>query len=171
MCIRDRYWRPWQWSQERKLERVRRFKCRKSNNNVQQVRYKRRNFWTTRNYDSSNDRLYIRWGSNRIANENGSRVVCTFDAFAEYCEEAEKNGIEHYELYHWTKSTIENPEKKSKHLKSFAFYEGDNQVYNKELAVSIKQNLENLDSGNDIIEINLIDSNPANNPQPPKQST
>ena len=53
---------------------------------------------------------------NRIANENGSRVVCTFDAFAEYCKEAEKNGIEHYQLYHWTKSTIENPEKKSKHL-------------------------------------------------------
>ena len=108
---------------------------------------------------------------NRIAYENGSRVVCTFDAFAEYCEEAEKNGIEHYELYHWTKSTIENPEKKSKHLKSFAFYEGDNQVYNKELAVSIQQSLKRLDSGNDILEINLIDSNPANNPQPPKRTT
>ena len=108
---------------------------------------------------------------NRIANENGSRVVCTFDAFAEYCEEAEKNGIEHYELYHWTKSTIENPEKKSKHLKSFAFYEGDNQVYDKELAVSIQQSLKRLDSGNDILEINLIDSNPVNNPQPPKPTT
>ena len=108
---------------------------------------------------------------NGIANENGSRVVCTFDAFAEYCEEAEKNGIEHYELYHWTKSTIENPEKKSKHLKSFAFYEGDNQVYKKELAISIQQSLERLDSGNDILEINLIDSNPANNPQPPKPTT
>ena len=108
---------------------------------------------------------------NRIANENGSRVVCTFDAFAEYCEEAEKNGIEHYELYHWTKSTIENPEKKSKHLKSFAFYEGDNQVYNKELAVSIQQSLKRLDNGTDILEINLIDSNPANNPQPPKPTT
>ena len=108
---------------------------------------------------------------NRIAYENGSRVVCTFDAFAEYCEEAEKNGIEHYELYHWTKSTIENPEKKSKHLKSFAFYEGDNQVYNKELAVAIQQSLKRLDSGNDILEINLIDSNPANNPQPPKPTT
>ena len=108
---------------------------------------------------------------NRIANENGSRVVCTFDAFAEYCEEAEKNGTEHYELYDWTKSTIENPEKKSKHLKSFAFYEGDNQVYNKELAVSIQQSLKRLDSGNDILEINLIDSNPANNPQPPKPTT
>jgi hypothetical protein len=58
---------------------------------------------------------------NSIANENGSRVVCTFDAFAEYCEEAEKNGIEHYELYHWTKSTIENPEKKIKALKVFCF--------------------------------------------------
>ena len=108
---------------------------------------------------------------NRIANENGSRIICTFDAFAEYCEEAEKNGIEHYELYHWTKSTIENPEKKSKHLKSFAFYEGDNQVYNKKLAVSIQQSLKRLDSGNDILEINLIDSNPANNPQPPKPTT
>jgi len=108
---------------------------------------------------------------NRIAYENGSRIVCTFDAFAEYCKEAEQNGIEHYELYYWTKSTIENPEKKSKHLKSFAFYEGDNQVYNKELAVSIQQSLEKLDSGNDILEINLIDSNPANNPQPPKPTT
>ena len=108
---------------------------------------------------------------NKIAYENGSRIVCTFDAFAEYCEEAEKNGIEHYELYHWTKSTIENPEKKSKHLKSFAFYEGDTQVYNKELAVSIQQSLKRLDGGNDILEINLIDSNPANNPQPPKPTT
>ena len=92
---------------------------------------------------------------NKIAIENRYRLVCTFDAFAEYCEEAEKNGIEHYELYHWTKSTIENPEKKSKHLKSFAFYEGDNQVYNKEVAVSIQQSLEKLDSGNDLSLIHI----------------
>ena len=106
---------------------------------------------------------------NKIASDNGSKLVCTFDAFAEYCEEAEREGIEHYELYHWTKSTIDNPEKKAKHLKSFAFYEGDNQVYRKELACSIQQCLKDLDSGNDIVEINLIDSNPANNPQPPKR--
>ena len=106
---------------------------------------------------------------NKIASDNGSKLVCTFDAFAEYCEEAEREGIEHYELYQWTKSTIDNPEKKAKHLKSFAFYEGDNQVYSKELAYSIQQRLEDLDSGDDIVEINLIDSNPANNPQPPKR--
>ena len=106
---------------------------------------------------------------NKIASDNGSKLVCTFDAFAEYCEEAEREGIEHYELYQWTKSTIDNPEKKAKHLKSFAFYEGDNQVYRKELAYSIQQSLKDLDSGNDIVEINMIDSNPANNPQPPKR--
>ena len=105
----------------------------------------------------------------KIATDNNSRLVCTFDAFAEYCEEAEREGIEKYELYHWTKSTIDNPEKKTKHLKSFAFYEGNKQVYSKELASSIEQSLKNLDGGDDIVEINLIDSNPANNPQPPKR--
>ena len=106
---------------------------------------------------------------NKIAFDNNSRLVCTFDAFAEYCEEAEREGIEQYELYHWTKSTIDNPEKKAKHLKSFAFYEGENQVYSKDLAFSIQQRLKDLDGGNDIVEINMIDSNPANNPQPPKR--
>ena len=106
---------------------------------------------------------------NKIAFDNNSRLVCTFDAFAEYCEEAEREGIEQYELYHWTKSTIDNPEKKAKHLKSFAFYEGENQVYSRDLAFSIQQRLKDLDGGNDILEINMIDSNPANNPQPPKR--
>ena len=105
----------------------------------------------------------------KIASDNNSRLVCTFDAFAEYCKEAEREGVEHYELYHWTKSTIDNPEKKEKHLKSFAFYEGDNQIYSKDLAYSIQQRLKDLDYGNDIVEINMIDSNPANNPQPPKR--
>jgi hypothetical protein len=105
----------------------------------------------------------------KIANDNNSRLVCTFDAFSEYCEEAEREGIEQYELYHWTKSTIDNPEKKAQHLKSFAFYEGNNQVYSKDLACSIEQRLKDLNSGDDIVEINLIDSNPANNPQPPKE--
>ena len=57
----------------------------------------------------------------KIASDNKARLVCTFDAFAEYCEEAEREGIEKYELYYWTKSTIDNSEKKAKHLKSFAF--------------------------------------------------
>ena len=104
----------------------------------------------------------------KIATDNDARLVCTFDAFADYCEEAERVGIEKYELYHWTKSTIDNPEKKAKHLKSFAFYQGNNQVYSKKLACTIEQCLKELESNDDIVEINLIDSNPKNNPQPPK---
>ena len=104
----------------------------------------------------------------KIAADNDARLVCTFDAFADYCEEAERVGIEKYELYHWTKSTIDNSEKKAKHLKSFAFYQGNNQVYSKKLACTIEQCLKELESHDDIVEINLIDSNPKNNPQPPK---
>ena len=104
----------------------------------------------------------------KIAADNDARLVCTFDAFSDYCEEAERVGIEKYELYHWTKSTIDNPEKKAKHLKSFAFYQGNNQVYSKKLACTIEQCLKELESHDDIVEINLIDSNPKNNPQPPK---
>ena len=104
----------------------------------------------------------------KIAADNDARLVCTFDAFADYCEEAERVGIEKYELYHWTKSTIDNPEKKAKHLKSFAFYQGNNQVYSKKLACTIEQCLKEVESHDDIVEINLIDSNPKNNPQPPK---
>ena len=105
----------------------------------------------------------------KIATDNSSKLVCTFDAFAEYCEEAEREGIEQYELYHWTKSTIDNPDKKAKHLKSFAFYEGNNQVYSKDLACKIEQRLKDLENDHNIIEINLLNSNPANNPQPPKR--
>lgn len=48
-------------------------------------------------------------------------LVCTYDAFSAYCAEAEENGINEYELYYWTKATIDNPEKKAKHIKSYAF--------------------------------------------------
>ena len=38
-----------------------------------------------------------------------------FDAFAGYVAEAEREGIEKYPLYHWTKATIENAAKKAKY--------------------------------------------------------
>ena len=47
-----------------------------------------------------------------IAKKHGTHPVCTYDAFCDYCSEAEANGIEKYSLYDWTKQTIENQEKK-----------------------------------------------------------
>ena len=104
----------------------------------------------------------------KISNDHGMSLVCTYDAFKGYCDEAEENGIHEYALYEWTKSTIENPEKKAKHLKSFAFYRGFEQIYEKELALSLEENLEKLGKSADLLEIKVIDSNPANNPQPPR---
>ena len=103
-----------------------------------------------------------------ISHPHGMTIVNTFDAFKDYCDEAEENGIEKYSLYHWTKSTIEDPEKKAKHLKGFAFYKGEaDQIYEKELAEALVASLEEIGLSDDLLEITLIDSNPANNPQPP----
>ena len=103
-----------------------------------------------------------------ISSRHGMSLVCTFDAFKGYCDEAEENGVEEYALYDWTKSTIENPEKKAKHLKSFAFYRGFEQIYEKEVALSLEESLQKVGMSEDLLEIKVIDSNPANNPQPPK---
>ena len=105
-----------------------------------------------------------------ISNDHGMSLVCTYDAFKGYCDEAEENGIEEYALYDWTKATIENPEKKAKHLKSFAFYRGFEQIYEKELALSLEKKLLNLGLSEDLLEVKVIDSNPANNPQPPSSN-
>ena len=105
-----------------------------------------------------------------VSNAHGMTLVNTYDAFKEYCDEAEENGINKYSLYHWTKSTIEDPEKKAKHLKGFAFYKGGiDQIYEKELAEALVAKLEEIGISEDLLEIKLIDSNPANNPQPPSK--
>ena len=103
-----------------------------------------------------------------LARKHGTTIVCTYDAFVDYCREAESNSVEDYPLYAWTKQTIENPEKKQKHLKSFAFYRNDDQVYERALAETIYSELLPLADNGTIDEVKLIDSNPANNPQPPK---
>jgi len=76
-----------------------------------------------------------------IAKRHGTRPVCTYDAFCDYCSEAEANGIEKYSLYEWTKQTIENQEKKEKHIKSFAFYKDNDQIYEETLAVALHEAL------------------------------
>ena len=102
-----------------------------------------------------------------IAHEHGARLVCVYDGFRDYCLEAEANGTEEYHLYEWTKTTIDNPEKKKKHVRAFSFYKENNQVYEKEFAVSLEAKMRSLASTGEIEEVTLIDSNPANNPQPP----
>ena len=105
----------------------------------------------------------------KIAKNHKTRPVCTLDGFLDYVKEAEKNDIEEYPLYHWTKSVVDDPQKKIKHSKSFAFYFGDEQIYEKQRAQSLYNDLLELNDENKIEEIKIIDSNPRNNPQPPKK--
>jgi len=96
-------------------------------------------------------------------------MLCQFDAFAGYVAEAEKQGVEHYPLYAWTRATIDDPVKKAKHLKSFALHVKGREVYAKEEADALEAALQPLVGGKLIERMSKHDTNPANNPQPPER--
>lgn len=102
-----------------------------------------------------------------ILAKHKASMKCQFDAFADYCAEAEKHGPENYPLYKWTKATIENPEKKAKYTKSFTLYVDGREIYEKELADALEADLQPLVGGALITRLSKHDTNPANNPQPP----
>ncbi|HYA81035.1 MAG TPA: hypothetical protein VED87_08920 [Methylocystis sp.] len=90
-----------------------------------------------------------------------------FDAFAEYVSEAEHHGVEHFPLYKWTKATIEDAEKKAKHLKSFSVHVKGEEVYPKAVADALEADLQPLVERGLIARLSKHDTNPANNPQAP----
>ena len=95
-------------------------------------------------------------------------LKCQFDAFAEYVAAAQEHGLENYPLYEWTKATIENPTKKENYMKSFMVYVEDREVYTKEIADALEEDLRPLAASGLITRISKYDTNPANNPQPPE---
>jgi hypothetical protein len=95
-------------------------------------------------------------------------MQCQFDAFADYVAEAEKHGTENYPLNAWTKATIEDPAKRAKHLASFAIHVDGHEVYGKKIADAIESDLRPLVGGAVIARMSGYDTNPANNPQPPR---
>jgi len=97
-------------------------------------------------------------------------LKCQFDAFADYLAEAEQQGTANYPLYAWTKATIENPDKRTKYLKSFTLYVDGNEVYAGRVADALEADLQPLVAAGLIKRLTKYDTNPANNPQPPAQS-
>ena len=96
-----------------------------------------------------------------VLRRHDAKATCQYDAFAGYCAEAEREGIEQYPLYAWTKATIEDPAKKAKYLKSFTIYVGGEQVYPKEVADAIEAELMPLVGGG------MVDSSTNTTPTPP----
>ncbi|CAM2164357.1 conserved hypothetical protein [Paraburkholderia sacchari] len=102
-----------------------------------------------------------------VLGERSALLKCQFDAFAEYVEEAQREGRDRYPLYQWTKDTIDNPEKKAKYLKSFTVYVRGAEVYDKATADWLHERLSALAGKVGIEAVSRFDTNPANNPQPP----
>ena len=103
---------------------------------------------------------------NALLAKHDARLKCQYDAFADYVAQAERDGVEHYPLYRWTRETIENPAKKAKYLEAFTLYVNDDEVYDKDLADALEADLHAL-ANDAITEIRKYDTNPAHNPQPP----
>ena len=104
-----------------------------------------------------------------VLDKHNAELVCQFDAFADYVFAAEKNGVEHYPLYEWTKSVVNNTAKEAKYIKEFTLYVEGDEVYAKDKADALETDLQALVGGEVITKMAKHDTNPANNPQPPKQ--
>jgi hypothetical protein len=104
-----------------------------------------------------------------VLSKHNAMLKCQYDAFAGYVAEAEKEGIENYPLYAWTKDTIEDPVKKAKYLKGFTLYVDGDEVYDGGKADPLEADLRPLLDSNLIAGLSKYDTNPANNPQPPEK--
>ncbi len=97
-----------------------------------------------------------------------AELICQFDAFNNFVIECEKENNTNNALYKWTKDTIENNVKKIKYLKSFTIYVNGEQLYEKKIADYLESEIKKLNEKK-ILKINIYNSDPKNNPQPPKK--
>ena len=115
-----------------------------------------------KNYHKLNE--YI----NAILLKVDAELICQFDAFNNFVIECEKENNTNNALYKWTKDTIENSLKKKKYLKSFTVYVNGEQLYNKKTADYLESEIKKLNEKR-ILKISKYNSDPKNNPQPPKK--
>ena len=97
-----------------------------------------------------------------------AELICQFDAFNNFVIECEKENNTDNALYKWTKDTIENSIKKKKYLKSFTVYVNGEQLYEKKTADYLESEIKKLNEKK-ILKISKYNSDPKNNPQPPKK--
>ena len=102
-----------------------------------------------------------------LKSQNAS-LMCQYDAFASFVKDCDNNGETDNPLYRWTKDTINDEKKKKKYKNIYSVYFNKQQVYKEDIANDMIEAIENLKLKT-IIEINKLDTQPKNNPQPPKK--
>ena len=115
-----------------------------------------------KNYKKLNEKIIF------VLDEVKADLVCQYDAFKNFVLNCEKENEVNNALYKWTKDTIENKVKKQKYLKSFTVYVEGEQLYEKKIADFLEYEITKLNEKK-IIKINKYNSDPKNNPQPPKK--
>lgn len=105
----------------------------------------------------------------QILQKNNADLLSQYDGFMGYVLEAEKNGIDNYPLYQWTKDSLENSGKTEKYRTSYTIYVNNEEVYSKEEADNLEKDLKLIIDKVSILRISKHDTNPANNPQPPSK--
>ena len=103
-----------------------------------------------------------------ILSRHGAVMKCQYDAFADYVAAAEREGVDAYPLYKWTKATVDDPAKQQKYLRSFTVYVGGEEVYDRPAADALEGDLQPL-VGGILTRLTKHDTNPARNPQPPPE--
>ena len=105
---------------------------------------------------------------NEILDKERACLMCQYEAFSSFVNECEKDNLTNSALYKWTKDVINDEEKKKKYMKSFTIYVDNEQLYDKNIAERIEKKILELNC-NCILKVNKYDSDPKNNPQPPKK--
>lgn len=104
-----------------------------------------------------------------VLDDHKAAAICQLTAFENYCDECEAKGLTDSALYKWTKATVLEPEKQAKYIKIFTIYVDGQEVYEKNIADKLEAKLQTL-VGDELVEkVSKYDTNPANNPQPPKK--
>ena len=104
-----------------------------------------------------------------VLNKHNAKLLSQFDGFMGYVLEAEKNGIDNYPLYHWTKDSLSRKDKIEKYHNSYTVYINTEEVYSEILANNIENDLLELVDKKTVLRISKHDTNPENNPQPPSK--
>jgi hypothetical protein len=102
-----------------------------------------------------------------ILSQHNAELRNQLQAFEDYVAEAERLGGDSFPLYKWTKLTVEDPEKRAKHLKAFAVLANGDEVYAKELADALEADLRPVVGKGLVTKLTRHDTNPENNIRPP----
>ena len=105
---------------------------------------------------------------NELLENHNSSLMCQYDAFVFFVRECENKNETDNSLYKWTKDTIEDEDKKAKYQKIHSVYVDKKQVYKEDIADKIIEGITNLNLST-IESIDKFDTQPKNNPKPPKQ--